>query len=391
MKKIPFTEINLNDVGQFGSRVATVSRCTRRCRGRRHTAFRWFGRGIRASARKICFGGGLALLLAFGTPRRGVAGAFAKLDRANVQLRIAAAQSRAVSGSAIWLVARVRNVGKGRLMIPMGLGPLQYFRVTVLRVGSRVPVPWLRAGFAGREMNIHMLVAKSLPPGKSVQFWEDTPINRYFDMSMPGRYSVRFAVGRVKSNWLGLTIKPPQFRKLKGEVLQSRLAFAPQQKGQTRSGLQVYLTQLASAGKTGPTGVRIYLRDGGRKTRMVGLTGDRRLDIKAIEVDGPDGYNGDELVKKPKPHYIPIPNHQQAPLTAYGRWLLKHPPKKLPEKSCTLKPGEVYKYAVPINLSCQFDMSLSGVYHVRIELAHQRVWSNWLEVDVPAIENPGSH
>lgn len=44
-----------------------------------------------------------------------------------------------------------------------------------------------------------------------------------------------------------------------------------------------------------------------------------------------------------------------------------------------------------INLSSQFDASISGVYHVRIELAHPKVWSNWRDVDVPAVENPGSH
>ncbi|MGC9261887.1 MAG: hypothetical protein ACP5I8_17665, partial [Phycisphaerae bacterium] len=113
----------------------------------------------------------------------------------------------------------------------------------------------------------------------------------------------------------------------------------------------------------------------------------RLLDLRAIQVEGPDGYNGDELVKSPKPHYIPIPNHQQVPLTAYGKWLLKHPPKGLKAKRFTLKSGVVYKYAVPINLSCQFDMSLSGVYHVRVELAHPKVWSNWMDVEVPTIGN----
>ncbi|MGC8561378.1 MAG: hypothetical protein ACP5O1_11950 [Phycisphaerae bacterium] len=79
---------------------------------------------------------------------------------------------------------------------------------------------------------------------------------------------------------------------------------------------------------------------------------------------------------------VRVASRVPTPLTAYGRWLLKHPPKRLPEKNYKLKPGVVYQYAVPINLSCQYDMSQGGTYRVRVELAHPKIWSNWIKVKV---------
>jgi hypothetical protein len=151
-----------------------------------------------------------------------------------------------------------------------------------------------------------------------------------------------------------------------------------------KDAVQVRLFAMVHAGKARPSSVWVYIRGDKSQREKLELTGNRLLDFRAIQVEGPDGYNGEELVPKPKPHYIPKPNHQQVPLTAYGRWLVKHPPKKLPEKTYDLKPGVVYKYVVPINLSCQYDMSLAGVYHVRVELAHPKIWSNWATVKVPS-------
>ena len=111
------------------------------------------------------------------------------------------------------------------------------------------------------------------------------------------------------------------------------------------------------------------------------LAGDPQLDFRAVRVHEPGEYVRGTRVQLPKPHWV-FPK-LPPPLTAYGKWLLKHPPKKLPAKLYTLKPGVVYKYAVPINLSCQYDMSLAGTYRVRVELAHPKIWSNWIKVKVP--------
>ncbi len=147
--------------------------------------------------------------------------------------------------------------------------------------------------------------------------------------------------------------------------------------------MQVCLGGFEDAGKTQPVGVWVFLRGDLQGGASLRLTGNRLLDFRAMKIEGPDEYNGGVLVKNPKPRYIVILNHKQVPLTAYGKWLLKHPPKKLPKKSYTLKPSVVYQYAVPINLSCQYDMSQGGIYHVRVELAHPKIWSNWINIKVP--------
>ena len=134
----------------------------------------------------------------------------------------------------------------------------------------------------------------------------------------------------------------------------------------------------------GPITVRAFLEYNGRRPMALRLTGDPQLGFRAVQVTGPNITGEYVVAKLPKPHEVPYIRKLPPPLTAYGRWLVKHPPKKLPEKNYTLKPGVVYQYAVPINLSCQYDMSLAGTYHVRVELAHPKIWSNWVTVKVPS-------
>lgn len=132
-----------------------------------------------------------------------------------------------------------------------------------------------------------------------------------------------------------------------------------------------------------PILLNVYLRTGKKPARFR-LTGNPLIDFAGTQVAGPDGVNGDHLITKPKPHYGPIPNWKAVPLTAYGKWLSKH---KLSlndkEKDYTLKPGVLYKYAVSVNLPCQFDMSIPGVYHVRLKLAGTSVKSAWEDVRIP--------
>ncbi len=317
---------------------------------------------------------------------RAIAVSVSRLIAANAKLWLTSSRRVAPAGSPIFLTAHLRNIGKRPIYIPRGLGPLQFFKVKVKYLGHPGPVRFLRAGVMGSEMNVGSLVAVAALPGRTIRFWTKAPINRYFDMSMPGRYAVRFSVGRLESNWLNVTIKPPEVQLPVGKILRPSAENWPSGGKNKRGGVQVRIFGLAHGGKTQPVGVWVYLRGGGLGKETAELTGNRLSDLQAIQVNGPDGHNGVELVKKPKPHYILILNHHQVALTAYGKWLLRHPPRGLPAKRFILKPGVAYKYAVPINLACQFDMSLSGVYHIRIELAHPRVWSNWVYIKVPSLE-----
>ena len=329
--------------------------------------------------------GTLAAALAMcGWHARAATNAFPGPTRRNAKLWITSREHVRRSGYPFVLEVHLHNRGKKLIYIPGGVGPLQFFNVQVKYLRRRGRVPQLRAGVLGHEMNVHAYWAVGVPPGGSTRFWRAVEISRYFDMSIPGRYAIRFAIGHLESNWLKAIIRPPVFRLPVGEILQRSPTLLIPLGGKVKDSMQVRLLSVAQAEKAQPEAVWVYILGDRSQREKLALTGNRLLGFNAIQVEGPDGYNGDELVSKPKPHYIPIPNHEQVPLTAYGKWLVKHPPKKLPEKTYDLKPGVVYKYAVPINLSCQYDMSLRGKYHVRIELAHPKIWSNWVTVKVPS-------
>ena len=312
---------------------------------------------------------------------RAIAGPLTKLTPANAKLWLTAGSREAPSGCPLVLTAHIRNLGKAPIYISAGLGPLQFFSARAKLIGSHRPVPWLRDGILGREMNVNRFISVLVPPGKSVRFWRSAAINRYFDMSTPGRYTIRFAAGHIKSNWLRLSVTPPALTVQAGGVPWNKVGQAAKAIKRSQR-LQLVLKPVRGAGVSAPVATMVFLRVG-RRRAFVKSTGRAALDFRVLQVEGPDGYNGDELVKKPAPHYIPIPNHKQVPSTTYGKWLRNHLPKRLPAKRYTLKPGVVYKYAVPINLSCQFDMSLRGTYHVRVELAHPKVWSDWIKIKVP--------
>ena len=248
---------------------------------------------------------------------------------------------------------------------------------------------------------------------------------RYLDLTMPGKYRIRLltkygmrkfagdgryittaggekfgrslllnqdTVGpppygkRIAGNWIGVTILPPYGHIPKLALVKLRTLHGD---GRDRSGIGLALVR--SRVHSHVRGailrrIRVDLFNTADRRRALRLTGDPLADFARIEITGPS-YPGEfTVVKLPKPHDVAFIRKSPTPLTAYGRWLAEHPPGRVKWKTYRLKPGGMYRYAEPINLSCMYDMSLSGVYRVRIELAHPRVWSNWVNVDVPDVE-----
>ncbi len=262
-----------------------------------------------------------------------------------------------------------------------------------------------------------------LYPGKSRQ-WQFS-LGRLYDLTLPGKYRLRLitsrrlysvvfpaevtrltgckmpgsivywqvipfpkiAVGKAKllsplqSKRFTIKVLPP-YGKTPASALQALNHSSAKLPSARKQGLCVVLLHSSTAGP-GPVSIRVELVDIGRRSVKVHLAGDPLTDFGFVHVRGPSGLDRVKHFLLPKPHEVVV-KYAVPPLTAYGRWLVKHPPKKLPEKTYDLKPGVVYKYVVPINLSCQYDMSLAGVYHVRVELAHPKIWSNWATVKVPS-------
>ena len=183
----------------------------------------------------------------------------------------------------------------------------------------------------------------------------------------------------LESERFTIRVLPPYGKTPKSALVPLNLP-SPKLPSARKQGLCVVLVHPAAV-SPGPITVRAFLEHKGHAPMALRLTGDPQLDFMAVQIHEPGRYVRGIRVLLPKPHWV-FPK-LPPPLTAYGKWLVKHPPKKLPEKTYDLKPGVVYKYAVPINLSCQYDMSLRGKYHVRIELAHPKIWSNWATVTVP--------
>ncbi len=126
-----------------------------------------------------------------------VAASLSRLTDHNAKLWLTAVRHKASAGYPFFFTAHLRNLGKVPIYFPKGLGPLQYFDAQARLLGHHGRVPWLREGTFGREMNVIYLIAVRILPGKSMRYWERVEINRYFDMSMPGRYAVRLSVGSL--------------------------------------------------------------------------------------------------------------------------------------------------------------------------------------------------
>ncbi|MGC9261773.1 MAG: hypothetical protein ACP5I8_17050 [Phycisphaerae bacterium] len=186
-------------------------------------------------------------------------------------------------------------------------------------------------------------------------------------------------IPRIASKSILVMVAAP-YRKLPSvavEPVVTPFPFPAQEKG-----ISLRAGALANGGGM-PVTLGVWLRAGPKPLRLR-LTGNPLVDFRSTRVAGPDGFEGDHLVANPKPHYESIPDWKAVPLTAYGKWLAKHRSSKgLKWKTYVLEPGVVYKYTVPVNLSCRFDMSLAGAYHVRLRLARTHIWSPWVTVTVP--------
>jgi hypothetical protein len=276
-------------------------------------------------------------------------------------------------------------------------------RRALVGIGPPTPIRRVKPGAAlpyqtvsGQAIPSGRYVDLTLPGSYRLRVLTSRRIRRYGPGQMPinftptrvGPHLFLFATGggpptggrplyRALSNWTKVKILPPYGRAPAAALI---AAGASKLAAPAARGFAILLADPDVKGP-GPITVRAFLEYNGHGPMALRLTGDPQLDFRAVEVHEPGGYARGTRVQLPKPHWV-FPK-LPPPLTAYGKWLLKHPPKKLPEKNYTLKPGVVYKYTVPINLSCQYDMSRSGTYRVRVELAHPNIWSNWIKVKVP--------
>ncbi len=382
----------------------------------------------------------LALTAALVTGLTGPGGTVHAKPNGHVSIKITAEPKAAVSGYPVRLVMSLENQSGLPLRFVNSGGPWRFFACKWIGLNGRaIRVPNTRWGM-GRGTVIETRASSPNPirpihhiaAGKARLWGQAFPLSRFYDLTMPGTYRFRVAtqrpiylvdgpihaylrrggrlhavtlgrslylpsleesmrrfsargivrMGRAYSNVLRVRVRPPERRRQLNSALAAAGPVLPEGNSAGPKGAVLSVVLLPNHGHAFSVLARVTIC-AVKKSQTVRLTGNPFVDFRRVLVEGPDGYNGDELVKKPKPHYIPIPDHQQVPLTAYGKWLLKHPPKKLPAKLYTLKPGVVYKYAVPINLSCQYDMSLAGTYRVRVELAHPKIWSNWIKVKVP--------
>ena len=348
-------------------------------------------------------------------------------------LRVLPQRSHVISGSTVPLKAVIENhfhvplwVGNQDTpnavrfwLAPDSRGPEGNIAATLQRTNVLTSMWYLSAPAV---IVVSPLAKAWLYQGKSGR-WQFS-LSRLYDLTLPGRYRLRLITGRrlysvnnpaevarltckmpggivywqvipfpkisagkakllppLQSKRFTIRVLPP-YGKTPASAIQALNHSSAKLPSARKQGLCVMLMHPAIAGP-GPISVRVELVDIGRRPVKVHLAGDPLTDFGLVHVRGPSDLDRVKHLLLPKPHEVVV-KYAVPPLTAYGKWLVKHPPKKLPEKTYDLKPGVVYKYVVPINLSCQYDMSLAGVYHVRVELAHPKIWSNWVTVKVPS-------
>ncbi len=343
-------------------------------------------------------------------------------------LQIAAPTGRVASGGPVILPITVINPTR----LPLRLNstsPLQDFDAAP---SSKGPDGRIRPSRYGRWM-VGSLMSGGGPstttplvkPQASLNLRAGFPLGRTYDLSMPGRYTVRIVTQRpiyLVSRKTQITVRSGMrtigdhlFLAASGEVAPGGAAQSVAKSN------KCVLTVVAPYGKLPPSALEPATRNllpgplpptarlvakaipakgggmpvllcvwlyTGAKPLSLRLTGNPLVDFRPTKVDGPDGRQGYGLLKTPKPHDGPLPNWKPVPLTAYGTWLTMHAPtKNLKAKTYSLKPHMVYQYTVPVNLSCRFDMTLpgnwGGSYHVRLRLAHSKLRTGWISVHVP--------
>ncbi len=301
----------------------------------------------------------------------------------NVELKIGLRSRKYISGFPVPVRATFINKGHRPFCFPGHIAPaLLFSKILVLEAATRTAAEPVRAGGA-RELWNYDAIRDAAPPGHSAQFWEPVYVNRAADVTMPGKYLTRLEDGKIKSNWLPFRVIAPPSR-VPGGV---PLVYSPSAKGlrwiASDKSVQICVRQETAAGGAHLPLVTVFFRNTARGIIHLRLSGDPFFDFMP-RMGGPDGANGDELVKHPHPHWVPIVNKTAVPLTVFGHWLAKQKtPRSLEWRPYSLKPRAVYEYAVPINLGCRFDLSLPGVYRVRVRLAHSKVRSPWAKITVP--------
>jgi hypothetical protein len=350
----------------------------------------------------------------------------------HLSLAVKAEKKEPVSGSMVPVRAIFRNKNKLPFCFVQSY-PARYtflFRATFGVTNLRVPL----TEFGRIWKKPHpFLPSHWLPPtqvvapGELSEYRTDPQagqyvfVARFLDMTMPGEYHVRLitkygvqkcgpglvhtvhgliriknhlfliqdgffrghiAIGsqNILSNRLNVTIAAP-YRRLPALALMEAIKTGPKLPQNMPAGIHVILTEPDAYGPQ-PISIRAKFIVSGMHPVTRRLTGNPFADFGKIEVTGPSDLDQVPVVKTPKPH--DIHSRMVVPArTLYGHWLAKHAPRNLKWRAYTLKPGVIYQYAVPINLSCQYDMSRSGTYRVRVELAHPNIWSNWIKVKVP--------
>lgn len=352
----------------------------------------------------------------------------------SVKLVVGAETKHFTSGSMIPLRVSFLNSGKVPFCFVQSYPAYNTFLFTSTLNAAHTKVPPTSFGqkWSSRRafLPTHWLPpVQVVAPGRKAEYLtkpvdgQIVPVGRFVDMTMPGIYRLRLitkygmvddVAGAVHTMAGYRNIGPHRFLLQDGFAFVAKRTSAAAQRlvifvhscsvpetisdvplfkshnqelsasGSRKSTTGLVLLPRYTLGAGGPRSVEVQLCNREGRPISVRITGNPFVDFRRVQVAGPDGLNGDHLVARPSPHYEPIPNWKEVPLTAYGKWLVKHRVSKgLKWKTYTLKPGVVYKYAVPVNLSCQFDMSLPGVYHVRLHLAGTKLKSGWVDVTVP--------
>ncbi len=288
---------------------------------------------------------------------------------------------RLASGLAVPVKIMVSNHGVRPIFIPVGAafpswtdfpgtwcwGPSARSGTTLFR--------WVRDGYRRPQSGsaARILVA----PGRRY-LSQSINLSRIFDLTIPGRYEAQLSGMGMISNVIKFRVLPPN-NKPTGPAIMLRGSPAPKfviSWGPARHGVQ-----LAAYAKLNPNGsreirVHLFVRNVAHNARTIRLTGNPEVDFAKCRVVGPC-FGHVRL----GPLYRRI-NNQPAPLTAYGKLMVKrnwgHPERRI----YTLQPGRLYEYWRPLLLNRRFDLSVYGPYRFSARLAGTRLKTGTLIICV---------
>lgn len=127
-----------------------------------------------------------------------------------LRLEVVLLQERYEASGPAWIVLRIVNSGDGTYYVPFDR-PDKDYTFAVLDARTTEPVPLTRFGQALRAEPVRQeypsYLLLELKPGRSLQ--AAAPINRLFDLSLPGRYVLsvcRTLRGPISGNWITLRV-----------------------------------------------------------------------------------------------------------------------------------------------------------------------------------------